>query len=213
MIGVRNINPMVRAIATMGAIAALVGGITYAQITTTAPVSLTNNTLTAATASLAIGPNTTCATGATTSVPGMNFNNLQPGVASSPFPFCLDNTGNVALNLTANVPTTFGAGINPNDVSLHFTCGVGGATTGAVDQISTVGGLHGGQVAFGNAALNTATNNILGCNVTATLNPAATFTSGETLTPFNIDFSGSSTDSATPTTFTNTTATGTTTRP
>jgi hypothetical protein len=206
MVRFSKISPMVRAIGTMGTVAALVGAVTFAQITSNT-VALTNNTLSSATASLAIGAAHDCSTGATTSVQGMSFNNLQPGVASSPFPFCLDNTGNVPLNLTASVPTNFGAGINPNDVTLHFTCGVGGATTGAVNVSTTVGALHTSPVAFGTAALNNGTNNVLSCDVTATITPAASTTSNESLTPFDIQFVGTSTDTANPTTLNNTSAT------
>jgi hypothetical protein len=198
MVRFSKISPMVRAIGTMGTVAALVGAVTFAQITSNT-VALTNNTLSSATASLAIGAAHDCSTGATTSVQGMSFNNLQPGVASSPFPFCLDNTGNVPLNLTASVPTNFGAGINP--------CGVGGATTGAVNVSTTVGALHTSPVAFGTAALNNGTNNVLSCDVTATITPAASTTSNESLTPFDIQFVGTSTDTANPTTLNNTSAT------
>lgn len=203
MISIRNINPMVRAIGTMGAIAAVVGGVTFAQINTTSAVTLSDNTLTAATASLAIGPSHNCSTGATTSVPGMNFTNLQPGVESAAFPFCLENIGNVPLNITATVPNVFGnSTINPNDVLLHFTCGVGGATTGSINQSVSVGTLTGGQ-AFGTVALNNNTNNVLSCDVTAKIT-ASSEQSGATLTPFDINFTGTTTDTQSPAVFNNT---------
>lgn len=203
MLHITKINPMVRAIGTMGAIAALVGGITYAQINTNSEVTLSNNTLTAGTASLAIGPSHDCSSGATTSVPGMNFDNLQPGVASAAFPFCLENAGNVPLDVTATVPNVFGIStINPNDVQLHFTCGVGGATTGSIDQTVSVGALTAGQ-AFGTVALNNSTNDVLSCDVTAKIT-ASSEPSGATLTPFDINFTGTTTDSASPAVFDNT---------
>ena len=114
---IRKISPMVRAVGTMGAVAAVVGGITFAQIPSNT-VKLTDNTLTSGTAALAIGATNTCPTGDTASTPGMSFTNLQPTVASGAFTFCLQNTGNVPLNLTINTPTSFlGSAISPNDVT------------------------------------------------------------------------------------------------
>lgn len=192
MLSLRNINPMVRAVGTMGAIAAIVGGVTFAANLDQTTVKLTNNSLTSATASLAIAGDDTCAPASlTTSVQGMNFNNLLPGIPSAQFPFCLDNTGNTPLSVTVSTPTSFsGSTIASKDVTLDFTCGVGGATTGAVDVSATLKTL-GNPVAFGSNPLNNGTNNIYSCNVTATLDSSVT-QSNASVTPFELDFTGTS---------------------
>jgi hypothetical protein len=54
MLHLHNINPMVRAVGTMGAVSALVGGITFAQLTSNT-VALSANTLSTGSANLEIG--------------------------------------------------------------------------------------------------------------------------------------------------------------
>lgn len=54
MLHLRNINPMVRAVGVMGAVGALVGGITFAQLTSNT-VALSSNTLSTGSVNLEIG--------------------------------------------------------------------------------------------------------------------------------------------------------------
>ncbi len=80
MFTIHKINPMVRAVGTMGAVAALVGGITFANLTSNT-VALTPNNLTSATAALQIGPN--CSTLNSSSTPGFAVTSLVPVQGSS----------------------------------------------------------------------------------------------------------------------------------
>ncbi|HSX35376.1 MAG TPA: hypothetical protein VLH84_00405 [Patescibacteria group bacterium] len=180
MVGLHKFNPMVRAIGTVGAIAALVGGITYASLQTD-PVTLGPNTLTSATAALAIGAGTSCPGGNTTTTTGITAS-LVPGVPSAAFPFCLDNTGGVPLNITAQIDQSVfvGTDILPTDVTLTLTCPHIGTLSGTLDQYAS-------PVTFPGAPLATASPE--NCTETATL--ASSFTgSNKTLDAFDISFVG-----------------------
>jgi hypothetical protein len=199
MFSIRKISPMVRAVGTMGAVAALVGGITFAQLSSS-PVTLTNDTLDSATASLGIGLSTSCTTSSNTQT-GMDFTNLLPGVASSPFAFCLTNTGGAStgtpLNLTISTPTTDNIGNIPfGDVTLAVTCGGAGTDDGsAVNFSATLSSINNNPTSLsGNALSNTPGSNVWTCQATATLANSVT-TSGGTVTPFELDFVGTSTES------------------
>ncbi len=106
MFKLHKINPMVRAIGTMGAIVAIAGGITYAQLTSNT-VKLTNNTLNA-NAQLQIWDSNAKTWGNT--VPGFNFTGMVPGGQPSQTEyFSLKNTGNtpLAINVKFDQPPTF----------------------------------------------------------------------------------------------------------
>lgn len=191
MLSIRKINPMARAIGTMGVVAGLVGVVTYAATVNANPVSLTNNDLEVGTASLVIGLTQNCSDGNHTSVQGMTVTDMVPGSTSSPYAFCIGNDGNIPLNLTAIIPSTVTATgtIDPNDVSLHFLCGVGGANTGAVDVTKTLVELQSAQT-FGGSPLNNSTNNVYTCQVTAHLASSAVVSSGAKINPFSVQFNG-----------------------
>lgn len=184
MLSLRNINPMVRAIGTMGAIAALVGGITFAAEQSTA-VTLSPNTLTSSTAALAIGADNSCPGGDTTSTPGITAT-LVPGVTSSGFNFCLNNTGNIPLSITAQIPTTFATNpttnVPPTDVTLTLNCPTIGTLSGTLDQYNgSAVSFPGGQLPVGSP---------IECTETAELSSSYTGTGNQTVTPFAIDFVG-----------------------
>jgi hypothetical protein len=176
-----KINPLVRAVGTVGAVAALVGGITFAAQTSNT-VKLTANTLTAATATLALAGGTCPSTGSVTgtTATGMTFNNLAPGVESSPaFTFCLSNTGSVALDVTMTSPTDLSAStITPSDVTLNITCG-STTTHTTLDNLSTGAVVDTGLAAGANAQ----------CSATATLSNSFSGNGGN-VTPFELDFAG-----------------------
>jgi len=183
MLKLRHINPMVRAIGTMGAVAALVGGVTFAQQTSNT-VMLTDNTITSSTASLQIA-NTACGDTApgTTTATGMSINSLAPGGTSSPFTFCLWNAGTADLDVSVTSPTNFSTSAIPAaDVTLNFTCG---ATTDSV-LLSALGT----ATVVDDNPLTAASGQT--CTVTATLNSSYTGTGGS-VTPFELDFAGTST--------------------
>lgn len=178
MLGIRNINPMARAIGTMGAIAALVGGVTYASLQSNT-VALNPNTLTAASGTLQIGSNSEPFTSG--SVTGMTAT-LTPGVASDPFTFYLKNTGDVPLNITANVPTTLGNSDVPADqVNLTFNCGSGDVTFSLAAWAAGSATIPGSPL--GNGQTWT-------CTETATLNGSYSDNSGKSVKAFKVNFVG-----------------------
>ncbi len=185
MLKLSKINPMARAIGTMGAIAALVGGITFAALSSNT-VALTNNQLSSATTTLAIADGsvaTTGCAGAGNTAPGMNFtgaNALTPGQTSPAFPFCIKNTGTIPLNLTVSInQNAFNGdtGIQPGDVTLNITCD-SGSSSGTLNQYT--GGTPLGAIAAG------ATDN---CNATVQL-ASTVSTSNASVPAFDISFVG-----------------------
>lgn len=177
MWSLRKINPMVRAVGTMGAVAALVGGITFADLNSN-QVALTNNTLVSATAQLQIGSNAEAFNN--NSVAGMN-STLTPGVPSS-FTFFLKNNGQAPLNITASVPTSGNNSDIPySDITLSFDCG-NGPVTFTLDAW-----------AAGSAAIP---GNPLGSNATWTCSETATLASsysgqgGQSVKAFKVNFVG-----------------------
>lgn len=178
MLSLHKINPMVRAVGTMGAVAALVTGVTFANLTSNT-VALTNNTLSTATASLVIGSTSDCTDVSTTSVPGMSFTNLIPGQTSAPFTFCLGNTGTIPLNVTAQIPQDLSSSsLDPSKVTLNITCG-GGTIT------KTLADLHTSAWAFPSNPLSA--SGTWSCTATATLDSSVT---GGSVNPFTINFVG-----------------------
>lgn len=180
MISLRNINPVVRAVGTMGAVAALVGGVTFANLQSNT-VALSPNTLSSASAALAIGAGTSCPQGNTTSTTGLNTK-LVPGQTSAPFGFCLDNTGDIPLHITAQIPTNFSvSAIAPTDITLTLTCPTIGTLSGTLDQYSS-------PAAFPGPAL--VQNTPEDCTATATLSAAYSGSGSQSATPFDIVFVG-----------------------
>lgn len=118
MQAVRQINPLARAIVVIGAIMALVTGVTFAALNSSA--TLTGNTLgtASANAELLLWNGSEFASTA----PGFNFSGLVPGQKSEKFGFYFKNNGNTALNLTAQVDAApeFSEGLTAEDVELKF---------------------------------------------------------------------------------------------
>jgi hypothetical protein len=119
---IRKISPMVRAIGTMGAVAAIVGGITFAQLTSNT-AALVNNSVDSGTASLQISTdNSSWANTAT----GFTFSGVIPGGAASPNQtFYLENNGTTDLTLNAQInqqPTWSGGTVTNSLVYLNVTC-------------------------------------------------------------------------------------------
>lgn len=186
MISLRKINPMARAIGTMGAVAALVGGITFAATGLTSnTVALSPNTLTTATASLAIASGTSCNNSPDTgagdgpSTPGLNDSSLVPGGSTS-VNFCLDNTGGVPLTVSASIPQDLSGSTAAGDTSLTVTCNTEGSI--GPQALSTWSG-----GAFGTALPAGTSDN---CTATAALNSTYGGSGGEVIPAFAIDFVG-----------------------
>jgi len=136
---IRQINPVVRAVAVIGAVMALVTGATFAALTDS--VTLSNNTIgtTSANADLLIwdsGDNEF-----QSEAPGFNFTGLEPGQESEDFHFYFKNNGDVPLDVTAEVPVdpTFSTGLTAADVSLTFkgACDTNSDVTYTLAQLET----------------------------------------------------------------------------
>lgn len=180
MINLRKISPMVRSIGTVGAVAGLVGAVTFANLTSNV-VALDPNTLTSATAHLQIS-NDGGSTYSDTSVAGITAN-LVPGVPSAPYAFKLKNTGDIPLNVSAHIPTDFtGSLVSPNDVTLTLNCGTG-------DVSFTLAAWAGGSAAVNTGAL-AAGGAEFTCTEVVTLSGSYAGSGGQTVTPFKVEFTG-----------------------
>ncbi len=182
MFRIRRVSPWVRAIGTMGAVAALAGGITFASLQSNT-VALTDNTISVSGASLQLGLTNTgsCSDASTSSQPGMNFSNIVPGDASPSFPFCLKNSGNVPLDLTLQSPTDFSSSPVPaSDATLNLTCG-STTTHTTLNNLGTPVAIYSGL----------ASGSSVDCQASVTISNSTTAI-GQTITPFELDFAGSS---------------------
>jgi hypothetical protein len=174
------LRKMARAIGTMGVVAGLVGAVTFANLTSNT-VALTPNTLSTANAALAIGADTdACPEGNTTSTPGLN-GKLIPGGAPVTKNFCLDNTGDVPLNITATIPDDLSGSSAAAKTTLTITC----------TNIGTVSGTLSGDFvtpkAFSTNPL--ATNTPVNCTASASLDQSFG-SNNATIPSFTINFQG-----------------------
>ncbi|HEV2412864.1 MAG TPA: hypothetical protein VGS28_03595 [Candidatus Saccharimonadales bacterium] len=190
MLKFSKISPMVRAIGTMGAVAALVGGVTFAL--TSSPVTLADDTINAS-ASLQISNG-----GAySSSVSGFNFSGMVPGGAASPNQtFYLNNNGTNPVSVTVDIPTlpTFtvlpSGTVDDSQVFLNVSCTSGSSgnfslTTGNdFNALSSGVALTGGPLQPGDTATCTANVSMGGSAVSPTT--ANSVSSGS----FNLDFTG-----------------------
>jgi hypothetical protein len=177
---IKHINPMVRAVATMGAIAALVGGVTFAALTSNA-VALTPNNMTVASASLVIGPGPDCTDVVATSTTGLHESALTPGASATPVSFCIKNTGGVPLNLSAVIPEaiTLATDTAAQNITFGINCGTYGSPTTTLSSWS--------PETFGGGALPAGAT--VDCSATASL--ASTYTEGGHVVPgFSVQFTG-----------------------
>lgn len=180
-----NISPLARAVGVMGATAALVGGITFAALTSNT-VALTDNTLATATAHLYVNSSAnadpaTCADKTKTSATGMSFTALAPGVESSAFNFCLGNDGDVPLDITTRIPTDLSPStVDPTKVTMTIECGVGNSVTGTLADFTAVAGKT-----FTTALVNDGDD----WSCTAKVKLDATVTAGSVV-PFTLQFVG-----------------------
>lgn len=124
-------SPVARAIGVIGGTAALVTGVTFANLTSNS-VALSPNDIAVATASLVIDNNSNCADNSPTSVTGFQITNLAPGVPVSKN-FCLRNTGEVSLLISGSVS---GSGLDASAAAqattLEITCGTDAGISGTL---------------------------------------------------------------------------------
>ena len=177
MLSLSKINPLARAIGTMGAIAGLVGAVTFANLQSNT-VALSPNTLTSATANLQIGNNAEAFNN--TSVSGITAT-LTPGTPSS-FTFYLKNNGQSNMNITAHVPTDFSTSPIPaSDITLSFDCGSGPVTFTLDAWAAGSAAIPGNPLGAGSTWT---------CSETATLASSYGGPGGQAVTPFDVDFVG-----------------------
>lgn len=185
MLSIRKINPMVRAIGTMGAVAALVGGITFAATGLTSQmVALSPDNLTTASALLYIGAGTSCGdqdggAGDTTLTTGLQDSSLVPGGAPATVDFCLDNRGGVPLNVTASIPQGAIGGAAAADTTLTITCNTELSLSAALSNW--------GPGTFSVALPAGSADN---CTASASLSNSYTGSGGEVIPEFDINFVG-----------------------
>jgi hypothetical protein len=176
MLKLSNINPVARAVGTMGAIAAIVGGVTFAAFQSNT-VALDPNTLTSASAALQIGSNAEAFSG---QVAGIN-SDMVPGTPTAPFTFYLKNNGEIPLNVSAHIPTVFTSGIDPTKVTLAFDCGGGPVSFKLSEWAAGSAVIPGGALAAGQTWT---------CSETATLDASATGSGDEAVQAFRVEFVG-----------------------
>ena len=179
MLSIHKINPMFRAVGTVGAVAALVGGITFANLTSNT-VALSPNNLTSATAALAIAGS--CPATTTTPIPGLTDASLAPGHSTS-VSFCLGNTGDVPLSVSVSVPQNLTADSAAQATTLTITCTTEGTLSTTLSAWS-----NGASFAFP-APLPATTGNQDSCTATAALSNGYS-SNGHTIPQFDINFTG-----------------------
>lgn len=183
-----KVNPVFRAVGVIGAVAALVTGITFAALNSQA--TLTNSTIDTATANLKLWDGDSFES----SAPGFTITNLIPGTGSGNLPFYFQNSGGVGLNLTAHVPaapTASGfSGWNNLKVTFHNDFTDSTTSTNMQDLLDGNVPLSGGALSAG-AQGNSGAPNTEG-NFTAKfdITPAAVTGSSASVGAFNIDFAG-----------------------
>lgn len=188
MFKLHKINPMARAIGTMGAVAALVGGVTFATLQSNT-VALSPNQLTTASASLAIEPAGCDPASATTSTPGMN-GNLTPGSGSVTKDFCLVNNGNVPLDMFAIVPDN----LSGSNAAAYTNMGIHCSKIGDIAPVALTS--WGSYQQFDSNPLNAGAT--ASCTVTATLSSSYSGSGNESIPAFSINFVGNQHTTPTP---------------
>ena len=113
---INKISPLARAVLVIGAVAALVTGITMAQFNSTA--TLTDNTLASASAELLVDGSDED-TEPTSSEPGFDFDGLAPGEESDVETLLLRNAGDLDMNVTVYATPSAVVGLADND-KIHF---------------------------------------------------------------------------------------------
>lgn len=177
MLKFSNINPVARAVGTMGAIAALVGGVTFAALQSNV-VALTPNTLTTGTATLAIAATGCDANSTGTTTPGFNNETLTPGDPVTTT-FCLVNTGDVPLDMFGIIPQNLGASSAAAATTLKVECEDIGTAEASLTAWNS-------YQAFDTPL---AVDNAVACTATATLSESYTG-GGEGIPAFSVNFIG-----------------------
>lgn len=183
MLSLRKINPMARAVGTMGIVATMVGAVTFANLTSNV-VALDPNNIDVASASLVIDNNGSCADNSPTTVTGLQSTNLAPG-GSVTKNFCIRNTGEVPLAIGGTVAEavagTLALSTAAQATTLTIQCGTDGPVSGALNTSWTT---------VFPTALAPATTEL--CTATAALSSGFGGSGGDVIPQFAIKFSGTS---------------------
>lgn len=185
MNAIRSASPIVRAVGVIGVVAALVTSVTYAALQSQA--TLTNNTISSATAGLSVNNTDDAAPGGATDV-GFAFTGVVPGGASSSVGnFTLANDGTSDLDISVAVPTlptwvvTPSGTVDNTKVTVAISCTAGSVTFAGSATLSSMNAgpvdLTGGQLAQGQTA-----------TCTASISMAADAFTGSSATATDFDF-------------------------
>jgi hypothetical protein len=193
MLAISRINPLVRAILVVGAVAGLVTGVTFAALNSSA--TLGASTITSTTASLLLWNGSDFASQA----PGFAITDLVPGEGSGAKHFYFKNAGKADLGVTARIvnPPEVSEGLLYTDIKVTFKSDKAGCTVPVVTNFQA---LIDGDVALPCNPLSGEAqgNNQAGAeetegnySVSFDINPAAAVT-GDTANVgnFNIVFTG-----------------------
>ncbi len=178
---------MARAVGVIAATTAIVTGITFAQLNTTA--TLQNTTITTATADLTIWNGSTF----TQLAPGFTVTGLVPGQWSAEQPFYLKNSGTGNLAITANIPNypTYAGITDWSKVYVRIT-----NTYQGTNIETNMQALHDGAVAFPPNALPAGAQGNSGGNVAGNysaafyIDPASVTGSSAHIDAFDIVLTG-----------------------
>jgi hypothetical protein len=191
----RQMNPVVRALTTFAAVAALVTGVTFAALQGQA--SLVNNTISSATADLQVKSSGSFAA----QDAGFTFSGVLPGGSAVPVAghaFQLKNNGTTDLNIAVSVPVapTFTVQPGPGSVDLSkvdmlISCSNGVANFTLTSDLATLVSAHGtGGIAVTGTNLPQSPNNIVSCLARAQMDADAFAGTSASSNNFNIVFTG-----------------------
>lgn len=186
MTGVLKFSPLVRAIAVIGAVAALAGGATFAALQSQA--TLTNTTINSATASLKLWNGSSFESTA----PGFTVTNVVPGQGSAPQAFYFKNDGGVPLAVTATVPVapTYAGVAEASDVEVDITC-YNNATVNTNLEALLAGPVSLNLVLPAGAQGDSGNPNTVGnCTAVFDFDPAGVSGSSASVGPFDVVFTG-----------------------
>lgn len=179
----KSIKAISRAALSIMAIAAIVGGVTFATLQSQAAI-LKGNTIQTATASLQLSSNGTTYS---SSLDGYAFSNMIPGGVAVPnngYPVYLKNVGGTPLALRLSV---VGAVTNTDNVDLAKVHVILTPTSGGVPQNITLANLIGGTGVALTQATRLTPNQAQAYTIQVSLDADAV--SGPSATIGNIDFS------------------------
>lgn len=181
--GIRQINPVLRAIAVIGVVAALVTSITLAL---SSSATLTNNTISSASVNLLVNNQEDATDDFVESEAGFAFDNLVPGTPSEAMNFQLRNSGELPLDVYVQITgeSALPVGVDGSDITFTFTSLTGDPTVTKTwaELIAAPGALL-----VNNMAANPSASEDI--EVTVTLDESISAESVD-ITAFNFTFTG-----------------------